>query len=203
MNQPCPDLAESKPIPDYPVRLGEVILIVLGAIALLGAGCVGLYLRVINYAYNPGRAEAVAKAIVDYDIPGGAEGIFGINIGSAKLALVRSVSNPPNVILFVAKNPITRDTEGVPGNLFTSDDMDQQFAVQSRRTETKTFCGAAIPITVEEGEQTFPNLDLSLPAVRYTASLIEEDVERTAVIVANGDRRYELIESSFSSLRCR
>lgn len=189
-------------IPEYPVGVGELLLIVLGAIALVGAGFTGLYLRVINNAYDPQRVEAIAKTILAYDIPGGAEGFFGLNVGNARFALLRSKTNPPDVILFAGKNPVTRDTQDSTGVPLSSDDMEQQFTVRNSRTETREFCHQPTTITIEEGEQTFANLSLTLPATRYTASLIEANVERTVILIVNGDHRKAKIEAIFRSLRC-
>jgi hypothetical protein len=146
-------------IPDYPVRLGEFIGITLGAVAIIGAGFFGLGLRLLNNAFNPDRAEAIAKTIVDYQIPGGSHGVFGLSIGGAKLAQVHSIATSPNapaISLFVSKTLVARETEQFSPNGATSDGADQQFTVKNSQVETKPFCGKPTPVTVETGEQTQP-----------------------------------------------
>ncbi|HEY9636208.1 MAG TPA: hypothetical protein V6D14_22570 [Coleofasciculaceae cyanobacterium] len=194
-------------IPQYSVRIWEVILIVMGAIALVGVGIIGLLTKASTNALDPARAEAIAKSLIDYNIPGGSQGVFGINIGSAKLAWVRSTSEPPDVILFVGKTPITKETdkdqlnkgfENTPSN-----NIDQEFTVTASRVENKQFCGKTIPVTVEEGTQAFSNQPSSVPAIRYTASTTEENIERRVILIANGNNAPQKANTVFRSLRCK
>ncbi len=203
------DSANSTP-PHYSVSIWELMLILFGAIALIGAGLIGLGIKVLNNAFDPMRAEAIAHSLVDYDIPGGSQGIFGINIGSAKLAWVRSNTTPPDVILFVGKTPINkeagqserrdvkRDFETPP-----SDTVTIQFTVTDSKVETKSFCGKPVDVTVETGEQSFGDPGLSLPATRYFASTTEADVERLVILTANGKDAPEKAAAVFRSLQCK
>ncbi|HEY9674624.1 MAG TPA: hypothetical protein V6D11_24510 [Waterburya sp.] len=193
-------------IPQYSVSVWEVILIVMGAIALFGAAFIGLGLKVLANAYNPTKAEAIAKSLIDYQIPGGSQGIFGINIGSAKLAWVRSTTNPPDVILFVGKTPINKETnendssQGLENP--PSDNVNEEFTVTASRTENNLFCGKSVPITIEQGQQTLSNPPSSVPAIRYTARTREGNVEQIVILIANGENAQAKAVSVFNSLRC-
>ncbi len=193
----------------YPVRVWEVILIVMGAIALIGAGLIGLAMEASTNALDPKRAEAIAKSLIDYKIPSGSQGVFGINIGSAKLAWVRSSTNPPDVLLFVGKTPIAKETDK---NTFSQDfedtasssnNVDQQFTVTAYSTENKEFCSKIVPDKVEEGQQTYSNQPSPVPAIRYTASLAEGNSQRVVILIANGGNAREKATAIFNSLYCK
>lgn len=202
-------------IPQYPVRFWEAILIVIGAIALIGTAFIGLGIKVLDNAFNPKRAEAIAQSLMDYQIPGGSRGVFGINIGSAKLATIRSLSDPPEIILFVGKTPTkkesTQSQSEAPGNgqppgnstEAFSDDAATAFTVTESRTETKIFCGSPVPITLDQGQQSFGEQAISLPAVRYTVRTTEGSTERLVILTANGKQAQQKAAQVFNSLRCK
>ena len=192
-------------IPQYRVRVVEVILIVMGAFALIGASMVGLGIKALNNAFNPARAEAIAKSIVDYQIPGGSKGSFGVNIGSAKIAWVQSVKSPPDVFLLVGKVPLNKETDREElnkGDEPSSDNSDEELSVTSSYLENKVFCGKTIPVTIKEGEQTLTNYPSPLPAIRYIVSQTEADTQRIVILTANGTNAKEKAVAVFNSLRC-
>lgn len=191
----------------YPVRVWEVILIVMGAITLIGAGLVGLVIKASTNALDPARAEAIAKSLINYKIPGGSQGIFGINIGSAKLAWVRSSTNPADVVLFIGKTPINKDTddndpsdgfEGTPSN-----SADENFSITASHIENKELCGKTVPVTIEQGQQTLTNHPSPMPAIRYIASITENDIKRVVILTTNGENASSKAATVFNSLRCK
>jgi hypothetical protein len=204
------DLSSNNEIPHYPVSVWETILIVMGAITLIAAGMIGLGIKVLNNAFDPVQAEAIARSLLDYKIPGGSQGVFGINIGSAKLAWVRSTTSPADVLLFVGKTPLNkeveqeaqqelrRDFENPP-----SDEANQPFEVLESHTERRLFCGTTILITVEVGRQTLDEFSAPVPAVRYIASRKEGPVERLVILTVNGKNSDKKADEIFSSLRCK
>jgi hypothetical protein len=193
-------------ITQYPVRVWEMILIVMGAIALIGAAVVGLGIKVLNNAYSPIRAEAIAKSLIDYRIPGGSQGVFGINIGSAKLAWVQSNTNPPDVILFVGRAPVNKETDQSQANRGfdqpPTSTAEEQFTVTNSRVENRYFCGSTVPVTIETGQQTLTDNSSTIPAIRYTVRTTENNFERIVVLVANGNNASEKADNVFNSLRC-
>lgn len=202
----------TNPIPEYPVRIWEVILILFGAIAITSITGLGLGLKLWSNANDPQRAEAIARSIVDYQIPGGSQGIFGINIGSAKVALVRSRNDPPDVVLFVGRTPITKESTnpkanggefGEPTVQASPETPDEEFTIASSRVETKSFCGKPTPVTVETGEQRFKGPDLSVPAVRYSIESTENDIEQIIILTANGKDAPKKAEAVLRSFSCK
>ena len=118
---PTPNFPESPP--QYPVSLWEGIGIAVGAVLLVAVGLAGLGIKALNNAFNPQRAEAIARSVITYQIPGGTEGLFGANLGGAKVAVVGSNAPPkgisevapplPAIELLVARIPASQETEEI------------------------------------------------------------------------------------------
>lgn len=196
-------------IPRYPVRLFEVIVITVGAIAVVGIGIVGLGIKILDNAFNPRRAEAIAKSLIDYTIPGKSQGVFGINIGSAKFAWIRSATVPPDVILFIGESPVDQKIDDAESSdldrefqRFPSDSVAQEFVATTDRTETKTFCGKPVSVTIQEGQQTF-SYAAPQSAVQYTARIMEGGVERVAILTTSGRDAQARAIAIFNSFRCQ
>lgn len=196
-------------VPRYPVRLFEVIVITLGAIAIVGIGITGLGIKILDNAFNPRRAEAIAKSLINYTIPGRSQGVFGINIGSAKFAWIRSVADPPDVILFIGESPANQEGDDAESNeldqefkRFPSEAVAQEFVATTSRTETKTFCGKTVPVTIQEGQQTFGDA-APQPAIQYIARVTESGIERVAILITSGRDAQAKAIAIFNSFRCQ
>jgi hypothetical protein len=163
----------------YRVSIWEGIAIGTGAIFLGLVGLAGLASKALDNAYQPQRAEAIARSLIDYDIPGGSIGKFGANIGGAKIAVVSSrrypagitptpaIAAPSQLELFIAQIP--DQEKGVPE---TEEDIDNNdffpgfsfsyqdpthFQIQTTRRETKTLCQQPLPITIHTGTLQLPS----------------------------------------------
>ena len=118
---PMADQTQS-PTP-YPVSVWEGIAIALGAIALGITALIGLGAKAARNTLDPQRAEAIARSLMEYEIPGGSHGVVGINIGGLKAAVIHSSSygpglardgkqgdyKPPEVELLIAEDPVVKD----------------------------------------------------------------------------------------------
>lgn len=111
--------------PQYPVTIWETIAITVSALLLMAVGLAGLMYKFFSNAADPQRATLIAQSLLSYDIPGGAQGVFGANLGGAKVAIVSSSSFPKGDIsnltpadlanvagieIFVARVPLDVDT---------------------------------------------------------------------------------------------
>jgi hypothetical protein len=76
------------------VTIWETIAIALAAVFLVAIGMAGLVYKFFSNAANPQRATLIARSLMDYKIPGGAQGAFGANFGGAKVAIVTSPGFP-------------------------------------------------------------------------------------------------------------
>lgn len=86
MDEPAPPTV-------YRMSLREGGAIALGGLLVIVGGIIGLGEKAIRNATDPARAEAIARSIMDYRIPGQVHGLFGINIGSVKMGVVTNA--PP------------------------------------------------------------------------------------------------------------
>jgi hypothetical protein len=90
------------PVPS--VTVWEVIAIAAGSVLLVAMGAVGLVYKFFLNAANPQRATQIASSLMEYHIPG-AEGVFGANLGGAKVAIVGSPSFPKDAVTISSLNP--------------------------------------------------------------------------------------------------
>lgn len=199
------DDVSTSEIPHYPVTLLEVGLIVTGAIALTAIALGNLWIQAQTEAADPIRAELIAHSLIDYKIPGGSQGVVGVNIGATKFAIVQSLSDPPDVLLLVNKYPTTSSTTNraavLSFDVALEDRVNGEFMPSESRTETKEFCGKMVPVRVEQGKQTF-NSNLSMPAVLYVASVVQDKTERTVLLLTLGKDAEAKAATVFNSLQC-
>ncbi|MEX0271702.1 hypothetical protein AB3R30_21500 [Leptolyngbyaceae cyanobacterium UHCC 1019] len=118
------DAADKPTQPQYSVTIWETIAIALAAVSLMAIGSAGLVYKFFSNAANPQRAALIARSLMDYQIPGGAQGAFGSNFGGAKVAIVTSPGFPRDsslvspaklaglngVELFIARVPLDVET---------------------------------------------------------------------------------------------
>ncbi|MCS6814382.1 MAG: hypothetical protein NZ772_12560 [Cyanobacteria bacterium] len=213
--------------PTYQVSVLELAVIVLGAITLVGVALASLWTEATDNMLNPERAEATARSFVEYEIPGGSEGVLGMTIGAAKLAIVQSRREPPDIVLLVEKNPTDqrpyqrRWRDGQPVHADANLDVDREQASLSFRVasllgvrvdfpatnsyrQIGNFCGDRVMVTVEEGQHTYDNdANVTVPAVRYVAKRTKDSVEWTATIMTYGKDARAKAKSVFQSIRCK
>lgn len=215
--------------PEYSVSIWEGLAIAVGAVMIAVIGTAGLFVKFFSNAVDPQRATAIAQSLMDYQIPGGAQGVFGTNIGGAKVAIVSSPSfprdftNPPTdlnrvtgVELFVAKVPLDIESPTIPTRADADEDTSmpspdftlsyrsgEDFKPLSSRTEAKPFCGSSTLVLMQEGELT---LSPELPpvyAVKYDAIVALADGKRMATVLAIGQDAKQQAATVFNSLNCR
>lgn len=219
---------QNQSITQYPVKVWEVIAIASGGILLVMTGLAGLGLKMVRNAFEPQRAEAIGQNLMQYTIPGGSQGAFGLNLGGATIAVVtsnKSLDNrsqaspysgkaPPIVELIIAKTPPDRETDenGDPQNfnpafsfsgLSFSYQSDNGFQATDSRIENKQFCGGTVPVTIQEGKQTFTDKPMSVQAIKYSVRLKREKHQRLVVVTAIGDNAQNNAEIVFKSLKCK
>ncbi|HEY9697503.1 MAG TPA: hypothetical protein V6D10_09575 [Trichocoleus sp.] len=214
----------------YRVSVWETIAITSGAILLVAIGLAGLGIKALGNAFDPRRAEAIARSIATYSMPGGSKGMFGANFGGGKLAVITSNSltempanmlppgttPPAQVELLIARIPVT-EAANVPRSDETETDVQNElflsgfsfsyqapeaFQVNATHTENKSFCGAIVPVIIQEGTLT-PVVGVSpIPAVRYQADVKLSEDTRVAIVSAVGADAQTRAATVFNSLRC-
>jgi hypothetical protein len=198
---------ESKNLaPDYPVRVWELLLILLGALGLVGTALVGVATKALTNVLTPSRAEAIAQSLFYYQIPGGSKGVAGINFGAKNIAIITSKKTPPDVTLFVSKVPTVQSPDDE--DTINLDDTLQEifqgdFIPTESKTENKLLCGKNIAVSIQDGQQIFDEKTAPVPAMRYLVKITDNGVERNISIITNGENAQRKAEKVFNSLRCR
>lgn len=122
------ETTDSHSQPQLTVTIWETIAIAASAMVLIAIGLAGLMYKFFSNAADPQRATVIARSLIDFQIPGEAQGVFGANLGGAKVAIVSSSTFPQNpsaltaadlktlsgVELFIARVPL--DVETVAGS---------------------------------------------------------------------------------------
>jgi hypothetical protein len=206
--------------PQYRVSIWEVIAITGGAVVLVATGLLGLGMKAMDNAFNPERAEAIARSLMQYEIPGGSKGFLGTNIGGGKMAVVTSQApaaanqSAPAVELFLARIPLSDSATDPDGSDATPQPQNELFAgfsfsfqdpaafqIQTSQVEQKPFCGTTVPVEVQAGSLT--NGSTTLPAVKYQITRILDNDNHIVVISALGDQPSAKAAQVFESLRCQ
>ena len=191
-------------IPHYPVRILELLLIIMGAFALVSIALIGLGNKMLNNMFDSDKAEAIAKSLFDYEIPGGSVGKVGINIGEKQMAIVNSLSNPPDITVFVSQVPVDRikPESSLDLDIIFQDLFQDSFSPTSYSVENKQLCGQTVSVSIQEGQETLDN-QIPIPVIRYIAKVIDNGVEKNVDIVVSGKNAKDNAAKVFDSLHCR
>jgi hypothetical protein len=191
-------------IPHYPVRILELLLIIMGAFTLVSIALIGLGNKMLDNMFDPDKAEAIAKSLFDYKIPGGSVGKVGVNIGEKQMAIVNSLTNPPDITVFVSKLPIDRikPESSLDFDIIFKDLFQDSFDPTTYSIENKQLCGKTVPVSIQEGQETFDN-QISVPVIRYITKVTDNGVEKNIDIVVNGENAKDKAAEVFNSLQCR
>lgn len=206
----------------YPVSIWETIGIATGAVVLVAIGLAGLGVKALNNAFYPERAEAIARSIISYNIPGGSRGIFGTNLGGARVAVVAGQAFPqgiatpapeelPSIELLVAQIPVSQETEEIEreatSEFFSGFSFSYQsleaFQVTETHTQQREFCGAMAPVIVHEGTLTLSDQKTRVPAMKYEVNVDRQESNFIAILVTVGQDAEKNAEAVFRTLECK
>lgn len=188
------------------VKLLDWVMIIGGAIALVTTGIIGLGMKAYSNALDPKRAEAVAKSIIDYRIPGGSQGEYGIKFAGIKLAKVHSKTSPPDVEIFVMQTPLNRDTqnqEDIERLRTPLQPKPAEIEVLSSYSQNMKFCGKPIDVTIEQGIYSLEDRYSTIPAVQFTVSTIANDERLIVEVQALGKNAKQKALTVLRSIKCK
>ncbi|MFB2839566.1 hypothetical protein [Floridanema evergladense] len=190
------------------VKLLDWVMIIGGAIAIGTTGIIGLGIKAYNNALDPQRAEAVAKTMINYRIPGGSQGKFGIKFAGMKLAIVHSKTSPPDVEIFVMQTPLNRDTqnqEDIERIRTPLEPTPIEFEVTSSSIQKLKFCNIPMDVTIDQGDYTLEKDDQTsiVPAVQYSASTIKNEQRLIVEVQALGKNAKQKALAVFQSIKCK
>ncbi|MBD2578416.1 hypothetical protein [Oscillatoria sp. FACHB-1406] len=216
----------SEKIEQFKPTVWEGVAIAAGAVLIVTTALAGLWLKAFNNSFDPERAEAIAKSLITYDIPGGSRGVIGVNIGGSKTAFVTSKAIPPElkdltqleasnraeVQLWLARVPVRKETdaedapERADKSLALSSGAQNGFQVTARRTEQQYFCGHLVLVRIASGQMNFTDRGVSVPALLYDASVTIDSLTRNqyqvSLLVLGRDRETKA-RKVFNSLECK
>ncbi|MBD1844097.1 hypothetical protein H6F89_11930 [Cyanobacteria bacterium FACHB-63] len=196
-------------IPQYKVSIWETLAVVLGAIATLGVGLTGLGLKFLSNAATPQRAEAIASNIMTYSLPGGSQGLLGVNIAGAKVALVASEGDEPDIQLLMARVPVDQESgrrriDRILDSIALGAD-EEELKIKTVRAENRTLCGQTTGIAIREGLLKYPDSPEKATVI-YRANVILGDTRYVVNLLANdanADIAGKKADDVFKSLQCR
>ncbi|HEY9668585.1 MAG TPA: hypothetical protein V6C91_17390 [Coleofasciculaceae cyanobacterium] len=206
--------------PNYRVSVWEGLAIAAGAIGLVIVALIGLGIKAIRNAVDPQRVEAIAKSMMDYQIPGGSYGVVGINIGGLKVARVQnsptnqgltkagqpSINTPPAVDLLIAEAPVgTQSSESNPEQSVPalSFEPDSEFKATTSHLENRPFCGMDVSVKIQEGILTSTTQQYSVSAIRYEARTVFNNSQHLVMLTTTGNNAAQEADMIFDSLRCK
>jgi hypothetical protein len=205
MKEDSIDNSQNNTMPEYPVRLWEIIFIMMAALGLVSTAMIGLGSKVLKNMFTPARAEAIAKSLFDYQIPGDSQGIVGVNLGSKKIAIINSRNKPSDITLFFSKAPTEqiKDEESLNLDITLQEIYQGSFIPSSEKVENKELCGKLVPVSIQAGKHILGEQSTSFDAIRYIAKITDNGIERNVNIIANGKNAEEKAAKVFKSLECR
>jgi hypothetical protein len=193
-------------IPQYKVSVWESIAIALGAIALSTLGLTHLANRFWENASKPQQAEVIASKVMRFDIPG-AQGLIGLNLAGAKVAMVRSgETEDPDVVLLVARIPKDQEIgrrriDRILDTIALEDE--QSFRVFGEKVESKTLCDESVLVNVKSGQAQMLDSQKFKPTVSYRTSVTFGDSRYVVNLRTHGADAAERAATIFSSLQCQ
>jgi len=196
-------------IPQYKVSIWETAAIVLGAIATFGVGLTGLGLKFLSNAATPQRAEAIAGDIMGYSLPGKAQGLLGVHIAGAKVALIASEGDEPEIQLLMARVPAEQEAgrrriDRILDSIALGAD-EEELKIKSVRAENKTLCGQTTGVSIREGLLKYPDSPEKATVI-YRASVNLGDSRYVVDLLTNGQDINTANQKAigvFNSLQCR
>lgn len=183
------------------IGCGGATLLFIGLVV----GAFFWFKQAINLSFDATQAEDVARNIMDYEIPGGSQGIISTSVAGFEFAGVTSASNPDSVILFLGKVP--PDAQGSEAQLQESleqsmeQQMNESFTVKNQRTESRQLCGQTVNVEILEGEQTSGNQ--TVPAFSYQTFVNHNNNTLLVLLTTAGTDAQANAEQVFGSLQCK
>ncbi|MBW4442916.1 MAG: hypothetical protein KME10_17090 [Plectolyngbya sp. WJT66-NPBG17] len=196
-------------IPQYKVSVWETVAVVLGAIATLGVGLTGLAMKFLSNAATPQRAEAISSNIMSYKLPGDSQGLLGVNIAGAKVALVASEGDEPDIQLLMARVPVDQESgqrriDRILDSIALGAD-EEELKIESVRAENRNLCGQMTGVTVREGLLKYPDSPEKATVI-YRAGVVLGNSRYVVNLLANDeniDAARKKAIGVFNSLQCR
>jgi hypothetical protein len=204
MANPQPQQSSANPWKWIGCGCATTLLLLLG----LGIGALYLIKQTFNMSFDAQTSEAVARSIMDYEIPGGSKGLISMNIEGVEIAGIASTQE--DVFLMLGKMPSQLSTDLNPEEL--EQQIQKSMAEQAfrnfkssvpARVESKQVCDQTVSVSVLEGEANSGGSSSPQPAVSYQALLKQEQGIFFIALTTSGENAQEHADQVFQSLQCK
>lgn len=179
---------------------GILLLLIIGTGAILYFAQ-----QVLNISVSPEQAEEQARNIMDYDIPGGSQGLLSMEINGFQVVGVTSANDPQQIMLMLGQAPY--DFPGDPAQLQDAlqQGLEQQtggFDFSSERRQPMQLCGETVDVNILTGEYSVFGQN-SVPALSYQTFVLRDDKTIIVALTTTGDQAETTAEQVFNSLDCQ
>jgi hypothetical protein len=202
------EILDKQGLPNYKVKLWEVV-----GVGILGILLVALaLLEVVNQFFtkiqNPAQAESIARTVVDYQLPGGNQGLKSFETKAESFALVGNRRNPPDLLMLVTQALIEPDR--VENQRPFTEELDITTALvgswrkAKQSTQQKQFCGQRVSVTVRQGSYLL--VESPRQSVAMTEYLVMHNRKKSQTSIqlfAIGPQAAAELDQVLQSLKCR
>jgi hypothetical protein len=205
--QPEIPIADSSGIPNERVKKREILLVGLGAGLIIAFTLYELANQFFAKIKNPEQATAIVDQVLQYNMPGGSQGLKSFKTNTEAFALVGNRQNPPSLLLLVSQAPIEpTPTAGTP-NLAEELDIPSALVGTWRSskttTESRQFCGQTVAVTVRQGNYRLLESPRQLVKMReYSVAYPQKTIQTNIQLFAIGPEAAQQIDSVFQSFKC-
>ena len=147
----------------------------------------------------------------NYEIPGGSQGLYAMNLFGTKIVLLADTKEIPEVFFIVGSIPGQSKETGEQIQKSFQETIEQSLKEQnnqsiqytSQRTENKQLCQKTVPVLIQEGQLTVEGQSSSIAAINYMTFINYQNTERFVWLMASGNDAQKKVETVFNSLKCK
>jgi hypothetical protein len=202
------ELPEAPTLPHYKVKLWEVLGVGLLGVFLIALALLEVANQFFTKIQNPEQAESIARTVVDYQLPGGNQGLKSFETKAESFALVGNRRNPPDLLMLVTQAPIEPDRVEDQRNFAEELDITTALVGSWRRakqtTQQKQFCGKSVNVTVRQG--SYLMVESPRRPVAMTEYLVIHNRKKSQTSIqlfAIGSQAATELDQVLQSLQCR
>jgi hypothetical protein len=207
--EPMPDSPIDDPsgIPNDRIKKREILLVGLGGGLIIAFALYELANQFFSKIKNPAQASAIVEQVVEFQMPGGSQGLKSFKTNTEAFALVGNRANPPNLLLLVSQAPIEATPTGAAPNLAEELDIPSALVGTWRSmqttTENKRFCGQTVAVTIRQGTYRLLESPQKLVNMReYMFVYPKKTVQTSLQLFAIGPEAAQQLDSVFQSFKC-
>lgn len=187
------------------VRIVEVSVISLGAIALVGAAVMGIVNKLTINMHQPKRVEKIAKHLLKYQFPDRSQGQIGLSIGAESFAVVTDRADNPSLRLFVQASPVAMEerTSKIVREYALDAVWRGTWEAVSDESQSFRYCNEVVDLEINRGLWSIDENTPAINAIEYTFDTTVDNYDQTIRILATGRDAETRARTLLNSLQCR